>query len=133
MVPIAPISTYLRSRQFVREEWDRFFSDGRANVEGEFHFPTCPLLFPSIITLPNRFPPHHHITLTGALCDLTDISVGGWRGILYANLALIDPRASYAFFRDGVNGYWDERWIDGGASRTWYLVWAAAMSEFGRR
>ncbi|KAF2689955.1 glycoside hydrolase family 81 protein [Lentithecium fluviatile CBS 122367] len=52
---------------------------------------------------------------------------GGWRGILYANLAIIDPKASYAFFRDGVDGLWDERWIDGGASRTWYLVWSAAL------
>ncbi|OAL06307.1 endo-1,3(4)-beta-glucanase 1 precursor [Phaeosphaeriaceae sp. SRC1lsM3a] len=59
---------------------------------------------------------------------------GGWRGILYANLASLDPRASYAFFRDGINGFWDERWIDGGASRTWYLVWAAGMSDLmGRR
>jgi endo-1,3(4)-beta-glucanase len=58
---------------------------------------------------------------------------GGWRGILHANLALIDPRASYTFFRDGVNGFWDERWIDGGASRTWYLVWAAGLGEVARR
>ena len=57
---------------------------------------------------------------------------GGWRGILYANLALIDPRASYSFFRDGIDGFWDERWIDGGASRTWYLVWAAAWGEFAK-
>ncbi|KAF1845071.1 glycoside hydrolase family 81 protein [Cucurbitaria berberidis CBS 394.84] len=58
---------------------------------------------------------------------------GGWRGILYANLALVDAKASFLFFRDGVGGFWDERWIDGGASRTWYLVWAAAMVEFGKR
>jgi endo-1,3(4)-beta-glucanase len=52
---------------------------------------------------------------------------------LYANLALIDPKASYGFFRDGINGFWDERWIDGGASRTWYLTWAAALSEFAKK
>jgi endoglucanase Acf2 len=62
-----------------------------------------------------------------------DHGAGGWRGILYANLALIDPKASYGFFRDGINGFWDERWIDGGASRTWYLTWAAALSEFTKR
>jgi endo-1,3(4)-beta-glucanase len=91
MVPINPSTAYLRPRQFVREEWDKMFSEGRANVEG------------------------------------------GWRGILYANLALIDPRASYSFFRDGINGFWDERWIDGGASRTWYLTWAAGLMEVARR
>jgi endo-1,3(4)-beta-glucanase len=90
MVPIHPFTVLTRPRAFVKEEWDRYFSDGRANVEG------------------------------------------GWRGILYGNLALIDPKASYSFFRDGVDGHWDERWIDGGASRTWYLVWAAAMWEFAK-
>ncbi|KAF1832243.1 endo-1,3(4)-beta-glucanase 1 precursor [Decorospora gaudefroyi] len=57
---------------------------------------------------------------------------GGWRGILYANLALIDASASFSFFRDGVDGFWDERWIDGGASRAFYLVWASALWEFGK-
>ncbi|KAL8953909.1 MAG: hypothetical protein Q9222_000283 [Ikaeria aurantiellina] len=49
---------------------------------------------------------------------------GGWKGILYANLALIDPRRSWDFFaqRD-----FDMGWIDGGASRTWYLAWAAGL------
>ncbi|KAF2025756.1 endo-1,3(4)-beta-glucanase 1 precursor [Setomelanomma holmii] len=91
MVPVSPPSYYLRQRQFVKEEWEKFFDNGRENTDG------------------------------------------GWRGILYANLALIDPKASYNFFRDGINGFWDERWIDGGASRTWYLTWAAALSEFSKR
>jgi endo-1,3(4)-beta-glucanase len=47
---------------------------------------------------------------------------GGWKGVLYANLALIDPAASWQFFaQDGF----DYGWIDGGASRTWYLAFAA--------
>ncbi|KAF1911400.1 endo-1,3(4)-beta-glucanase 1 precursor [Ampelomyces quisqualis] len=66
---------------------------------------------------------------SGGRADVED----GWRGVLHANLALGDARASYAFFRDGVDGHWDERWIDGGASRAWYLVWAAGLSELGRR
>ncbi|KAF2137622.1 glycoside hydrolase family 81 protein [Aplosporella prunicola CBS 121167] len=49
---------------------------------------------------------------------------GGWRGILYANLALIDPRASYDFF---ANPGFDMGLLDGGASRTWYLAYAAAL------
>jgi endo-1,3(4)-beta-glucanase len=92
MLPISPATAYLRPRSFVKEEWEKFFDNGRA------------------------------VTVEG-----------GWRGILHANLALIDARASYMFFRDGVNGFWDERWIDGGASRTWYLVWAAGLGEGMRR
>lgn len=72
---------------------------------------------------------HLHIVESG----FADARLGGWRGILYANLALIDPKASYAFFRDGTQGHWDELWIDGGASRTWYLVFAAALAENARR
>lgn len=47
---------------------------------------------------------------------------GGWKGIIMANYALIDPQASYEFF---TNVSVDE--LDGGASQTWYLAWAAAL------
>ncbi|KAI9368536.1 endo-1,3-beta-glucanase Engl1 [Aspergillus egyptiacus] len=47
---------------------------------------------------------------------------GGWKGVLYANLALIDPAASFRFFSQSN---FDYSWIDGGASRTWYLAFAA--------
>ena len=47
---------------------------------------------------------------------------GGWRGLLYANLAIIDPVASYRFFSQDN---FDYGWLDGGASRTWYLAYAA--------
>ena len=80
--------------------------------------------FPAFLLLP-RFASCGAQRLTPA--------TAGWRGILYANLALVDPKASYAFFRDGQNGFWDERWINGGASRTWYLVFAAGLGEGGRR
>ncbi|KAH0173240.1 endo-1,3-beta-glucanase, partial [Aureobasidium melanogenum] len=59
MIPAGfPFSAYVRTQKFVTEEWNAFFSNGRANVDG------------------------------------------GWRGILYANLATIQPAASYAFFSD---------------------------------
>ncbi|KAJ5893793.1 hypothetical protein N7495_005484 [Penicillium taxi] len=49
---------------------------------------------------------------------------GGWKGVLYANLALIDPKASWDFF---AQDDFDYNWIDGGASRVWYLAYAAAL------
>ncbi|KAG5299884.1 endo-1,3-beta-glucanase Engl1 [Histoplasma capsulatum G186AR] len=49
---------------------------------------------------------------------------GGWQGILFANLALIDPSTSWEFFsRDPF----DYSKIDGGATRTWYLAFAAGL------
>lgn len=53
---------------------------------------------------------------------------GGWKGILYANLALVDPQASWRFF---AQREFDASWIDGGASRAWYLAFAAGEFFFG--
>lgn len=50
----------------------------------------------------------------------------GWRGILMSNLALIDPEASYNFFANTSGDYTDQM-LDGGASRTWYLAFAAGL------
>lgn len=83
MIPAGfPFSAYVRTQKFVTEEWNTFFSNGRANVDG------------------------------------------GWRGILYANLATIQPAASYAFFS---NPKFNPAYLDGGASLTWYLTYSAAM------
>lgn len=49
---------------------------------------------------------------------------GGWKGILYANLAIINPTAAFNFFNQQD---FEPGWIDGGASRTWYLALAAGM------
>lgn len=47
---------------------------------------------------------------------------GGWRGILYGNLALNDPKTAYDFF---AQSDFDYAFLDGGASRVWYLAFAA--------
>ncbi|KAL9057906.1 MAG: hypothetical protein Q9162_002033 [Coniocarpon cinnabarinum] len=49
---------------------------------------------------------------------------GGWRGILYANLAIVNPVAAYDFF---AQPNFDNSWLDAGASRTWYLAFCAAL------
>jgi endo-1,3(4)-beta-glucanase len=48
---------------------------------------------------------------------------GGWKAILYANYALINPQAAYDFFADPEFN----TQLDGGASRTWYLAYTAAL------
>ncbi|KAL1875833.1 endo-1,3-beta glucanase [Diaporthe australafricana] len=55
-----------------------------------------------------------------------DTVVGGWRGVLYGNLATIDPSTAYAFFNSSS---FDPSWLDGGASLTWYLAYAAALGN----
>jgi endo-1,3(4)-beta-glucanase len=51
----------------------------------------------------------------------------GWKSILYENLALIDPKASWSFF---VQPGFNSAWLDDGASRTWSLAYAAGKSTF---
>lgn len=46
---------------------------------------------------------------------------GGWRGILEADYALVDPTGAYAFFDNSTGGF-DAEYLDDGASLTWYLV-----------
>lgn len=83
MLPLSPASPYIRSRTFVSEEWNTYFSNGRVDQVG-----------------------------------------GGWRGVLWANYALVDPVAAYNFFAQSA---FDYGWIDGGASRSWYLAFCAAL------
>lgn len=81
MLPLLPSSTLTRTQTFVQQEWDTYFSNGRA-----------------------------------------DTVVGGWKGILYANYAIVNPKAAWQFFASPT---FDASWLDGGASRTWYLALAA--------
>jgi endo-1,3(4)-beta-glucanase len=86
MIPILPCSAYIRSQEFVKQEWNAMFA---ANAS-----------------------------------DPAQNVVGGWKGILYANLAIINAATSLNFFSQ-TN--FDYSWIDGGATRTWYLAYAAGM------
>lgn len=81
MLPLLPSSTLARTQNFVTEEWNTYFSNGRV-----------------------------------------DAAEGGWKGILYANLAIIDPVIAWQFFSQPN---FNASWLDGGASRTWYLALAA--------
>jgi endo-1,3(4)-beta-glucanase len=82
MIPLNPSSAYTRRSKFVQEEWDTYFSNGRA-----------------------------------------ELVQGGWKSILKSNQALIDPKSSWQFFS---NPSFAET-LDGGASRTWYLAYSAAL------
>ncbi|KAH0544374.1 hypothetical protein FGG08_001515 [Glutinoglossum americanum] len=76
-------STLARTRNFVREEWERYFDKGRVD-------------------------------------QIDD----GFKGILYANLAIIDPVSAWKFFSQSN---FQSQWLDGGASRAWYLAFAAGL------
>ncbi|KAF3308158.1 hypothetical protein TWF173_001680 [Orbilia oligospora] len=87
MLPLTPISPYIRSKTFCYEEWQRFF-DGR-----------------------------------------TETMNSGWKGVLWANAAIFAPNAAFNFFAG--QGF-QASWLDDGASRTWYLVFAAGLGGGGQ-
>lgn len=81
MIPVHAPTGLTRNKNYISEEWDAFFSDGRI--------------------------------------DAID---NPWKGIAYAQYALVDPQAAWNFF---ASGSFQDKWIDGGASRSWYLAYAA--------
>lgn len=62
----------------------------------------------------------------GRIADAANVA-GGWRGILYGNYACVNARAAWKFF---TQPNFDVAWLDGGASRTWYMAFAACKSSF---
>lgn len=85
MIPIHAPTGFSRSNEFIRQEWDAFFSNGRI--------------------------------------DKID---NAWKGIIYANYALVAPRAAWNFFSQSS---FSGSWLDGGASRTWYMAYTAGKSR----
>ncbi|KAJ4312405.1 endo-1,3-beta glucanase [Fusarium piperis] len=84
MIPILPPSNLARTKTFVQQEWDTYFSSGRVDkINNE------------------------------------------WKGIIYGNYATINPKAAWTFFSSSK---FDAKWVDGGASRTWFLAYAAALA-----
>lgn len=60
------------------------------------------------------------------ISSLIDSVSSGWTGVLRGNQALFDPDSSYKFFsQDNFKA----EWLDGGASRSWYLTYAAALKN----
>lgn len=49
-----------------------------------------------------------------------------WKGIAYAQYALVDSVASWEFFSSPT---FQDSWIDGGASRSWFMAYAAGKSS----
>lgn len=94
MLPLLPCSPYIRSKEFVAEEWKALFAENAT--------------------------------------EPADQVQGGWRGILYANFAISDPEASWKYF---AQPNFDDSYIDDGATRTWYLAFAAGelIRRYGGR
>lgn len=96
-----------------------YFGNNSEYVQGIHMLPLMPF---STLTRTQKFVTEEWNTYFSN--GRVDSVVGGWRGILYANLAIIDAVTSYKFF-SAPN--FDMSLLDGGASLTWYLTWSAAL------
>lgn len=45
-----------------------------------------------------------------------------WKGVIYANYAIANPKAAWNFFSDRD---FNMTWVDGGASLSWYMAYSA--------
>lgn len=91
-----------------------------ANIEYIQGIHMLPLLPSSKLTRPPKFVQQEWATYFDN--GRADNVQGGWKGILYGNLATVDPKSAWAFF-SAEN--FDPAWLDGGASLTWYQAYAA--------
>ncbi|KAJ5820525.1 CAZyme family GH81 [Penicillium riverlandense] len=99
-----------------------YFGSELAYIQGIHMLPLIPS---SAYTRQNQFVTEEWNAMfaSGAASPAENVD-GGWKGILYANLAIINPTASWEFFAQSNFSY---SWLDGGASRTWYLAYAAGL------
>ncbi|KAK7750753.1 endo-1,3-beta glucanase [Diatrype stigma] len=91
-----------------------------ANIEYIQGIHMLPLLPSTKLTRPKEFVKQEWETYFDK--GRADKIEGGWKGILYSNLATIDPKAAWEFFTDKN---FDPAWLDGGASLAWYLAYCA--------
>ncbi|KAF7553851.1 hypothetical protein G7Z17_g3357 [Cylindrodendrum hubeiense] len=85
MIPVGAPSMYTRSKTFVQQEWDTYFSNGRI--------------------------------------DAID---NAWKSIIYANYATVKPQVAWDYF---TSSSFKTTNLDGGASQTWYMAYAAALGS----
>jgi len=83
-----------------------------------------PLLPSTKYTRPSEFVSEEWTALFNQ--GRADLIEGGWRGILYGNLATIDATSAWQFF---TKPDFNPSWLDGGASLTWYQAYAAAFLQ----
>ncbi|KAF2479242.1 glycosyl hydrolase family 81-domain-containing protein [Neohortaea acidophila] len=102
-----------------------YFGNEVAYIEGIHMLPLMPMS--TLIRSPTFVQQEWTAYELGAVAPTLQ---SGWRGILMANLAIVDAGASWEFFSNAT-GEFGLGLLDGGASWTWYLAWSAALGGLG--
>ena len=99
-----------------------YFGTNFEYIQGIHMIPIMPF---STFTRSQQFVAEEWATyFADGACDPAWNVTGGWKGILYGNLVNINPTAAYNFF---TQSNFDNSWLDGGATRSWYIALAASL------
>ncbi|KAH7375568.1 endo-1,3(4)-beta-glucanase [Plectosphaerella cucumerina] len=99
------------------------FANGTPQIESIQGIHMIPIHAPSALQRSKTFIKEEWDTFFGnGAIDKMD---NGWKGIVYANYAIIEPKKAWDFFNGTT--FDSNKWLDGGASRTWYMAYSAAL------
>ncbi|BFZ56245.1 endo-1,3-beta glucanase [Savitreella phatthalungensis] len=123
VMPPAMINNYVAGITFENKiDHTTYFGSNLEYIQGIHMIPLTPV---SAFIRQPKFVAQEWSALLGALAPTL---TSGWKGILYANLAISNATAAYQTFSDPN---YSSSWLDGGASLTWYLTYAAGLGGAG--
>jgi endo-1,3(4)-beta-glucanase len=124
MLPISPITPYIRPSSFVAREWETYFASSiPLYAEPDVHTNIIPAI--------GGYPGGWDCNSRKGTGRLINCVAPAWKSLLMGNLAELDPKLSWQYFsneggKHGEGGF-DWNSLSGSGSRTWYLAYAAAF------
>jgi endo-1,3(4)-beta-glucanase len=118
MIPLNPASSYIRTQKFVQEEWDTYFANNISTIQGGWRG----ILMANYAMLDQTAS---YDFFAGNAISSRTLS-GSSESEEKRNVVLedADVEKRHALLRRDF----DLSFLDGGASRTWYMAWAAGLA-----
>ena len=92
------------------------------NIEAIQGIHMIPILPPSNLARTNKFVKEEwDVFFNNGRIDKIN---NAWKSVIYANYATIEPKKAWDYFNATT---FQASWLDGGASRTWYMAYAGGM------
>lgn len=130
MLPISPITSYIRPNTFVAHEWATYF-------QSQIPLGVSPDTATGVIRSTDAYGGLNCSERTG-MGRLINCVSPEWKSLLMGNLAQVDSKLAWDYFANvggdmhGGDGF-DWQSLAGSGSRTWYLAYTAAFGGLVRR
>jgi endo-1,3(4)-beta-glucanase len=125
MLPVSPITSYIRPNTFVAYEWATYF-------QSQIPLSVTPDPVTGVIPAIGTYGGGYNCSERTGMSRLINCASPEWKGLLIGNIAQVDPTLAWDYFANvggamhGGDGF-DWRSVTGSGSRTWYLAYAAAF------